>query len=64
MTLTGEGIQQVTVYDAAGKRVAVLTPPRAGAVRLTLPAAAGTYQLAVSTPKGVRLLRVVRLSGQ
>ena len=60
VTITGEGLRTVTVYDAAGKRVSTMAVQRSGPFTFTLPSVAGTYHVVVSTAAGDRLLRVVR----
>jgi hypothetical protein len=60
VTITGDGLRTITVYDAAGKRVSTMAVQRSGPFTFTLPAIAGTYHVVVSTAAGDRLLRVVR----
>jgi hypothetical protein len=50
----------IKAYDAAGKRVPLMTQRDAAGWRCILPMTPGVYHLVVGTPHGEQLLRVVR----
>lgn len=58
--ITGTGLLNVRVFDAAGRQVDVRPVREAAGWRCQLPEAKGTYLLLVASPTGERLLRVVR----
>lgn len=54
-------ITAITAYDATGKRVPIRTARHNDGWRCELPEQVGAYHLVLATPKGDRLVRVVRL---
>ena len=64
VTITGTNVQDVIVYDAAGKRVRAILDRKGDAVRIQLPEAAGTYHVVVRDRDTERLFRIVRTSDQ
>ena len=63
VTITGSDVQEVIVYDAAGKRVGATLERKDHAVRLRLPDVPGTYCIVVRDEDADHLFRLVRTSG-
>lgn len=55
------GITGIAAYNAAGQRVRIQVSPRADGWRCVLPELPGTYLLVITTARGERPVRVVRL---
>lgn len=53
-------VSKIVAYDAGGKRVPLGTTRRGDGWRCELPGQVGVYHLVITTPKGDRLVRVVR----
>jgi hypothetical protein len=62
LAITGANVQEITVYDAAGKRLGAVLDRKGDTIRLQLPEVAGTYHVVVRDRDMEHLFRIVRTS--